>query len=52
LPRANQKPLGREKTLGKDFFAESQLAGSWQKKSLPSAIFFSRQRNFKNHFYL
>jgi hypothetical protein len=39
LPRAKQKALGIEKTLVKDFFAKSQLAGSWQRISLPSAIF-------------
>jgi hypothetical protein len=39
LPRAKQKALGTEKTLAKDFFTKSQLAGSRQRISLPSAIF-------------
>jgi hypothetical protein len=39
VPRARQKALGTEKTLAKDFFTKSQLAGSRQRISLPSAIF-------------
>jgi hypothetical protein len=39
LPRAKQKALGTEKTLAKDFFTKSQLVGSLQRISLPSAIF-------------
>jgi hypothetical protein len=39
LPRAKQKALGTEKTLAKNFFTKSQLVGSRQRISLPSAIF-------------
>jgi hypothetical protein len=39
VPRAKQKALGTEKTLAKDFFTKSQLAGSRQRISLPSEIF-------------
>jgi hypothetical protein len=46
LPRAKQKALGTEKTLVKNFFTKSQLAGSRQRISLPSAIFGLSAKKF------
>jgi hypothetical protein len=46
LPRAKQKAPGTGKTLTKDSFTKSQLAGSWQrkfKKSLFASNFFYPQ---------
>jgi hypothetical protein len=38
-PEPNKKLSAQKKTLAKDFFTKSQLDGSRQRISLPSAIF-------------